>query len=71
MNSQAVRIKGAKLPKEDRISTQRAYKDVLIRAKLTGTKGGSSIVEWFPKLRSPGIAAIIENNLELPENFFC
>jgi len=71
MNSQAVRIEGVKLPKGDRISTQRAYKDVLIRAKLVGTKGGGSLAEWIPKLRSPGISAIIEQNLELPENSFC
>jgi hypothetical protein len=71
MNSQAVRIKVARLPKGDRISTQRAYKDVLIQAKLIRTKSGSSIVEWFPTLRSPGIAAIIQKNLELPENYFC
>ena len=71
MNSQAVRIEGVNLPKVDRISTQRAYKDVLICAKLVGTKGGGSLAEWIPKLWSPGISAIIEQNLELPKNSFC
>jgi len=71
MNSQAVRIEGVKLPKGDHISTQQAYKDVLIHAKLVGTKGGGSLAEWIPKLQSPGISAIIEQNLKLLENSFC
>ena len=71
MNSQAVRIEGMNLPKGDRISTQRAYKDVLTRAKLVGPKSGGSLAEWIPKLRSSGISTIIEQNLELPENSFC